>query len=207
MFDDFDIDYNQYKYLIETRVSGALAKLKSAIVVKKVAASAVLATPLAPAFSGDAVTITNVTGVVYKDGAGTTINAAGSPYAVDPQETFIVNATPDTGTTSPPTTTITGSSSTPARPADLGVTMAKFYGKVGYGESVESPSGSGVWIDQITEGDYYGDVVRNNTRMEAEDAVISDISVSNSISILADEYAIKHFFKIKYVRWEGCPGL
>ncbi len=83
--------------------------------------------------------------------------------------------------------------------------MAKFYGKVGYGESVESPSGSGVWIDQITEGDYYGDVVRNNTRMEAEDAVISDISVSNSISILADEYAIKHFFKIKYVRWEGVP--
>ena len=57
----------------------------------------VLATPLAPAFSGDAVTITNVTGVVYKDGAGTTINAAGSPYAVDPQETFIVNATPATG--------------------------------------------------------------------------------------------------------------
>lgn len=83
--------------------------------------------------------------------------------------------------------------------------MAKFYGKVGYGESVESPSGSGVWIDQITEINYYGDVVRNNTRMEAEDAVISDISVSNSISILADEYAIKHFFKIKYVRWEGVP--
>jgi HK97 family phage prohead protease len=30
MFDDFDIDYNQYKYLIETRCCGALAKLKSA---------------------------------------------------------------------------------------------------------------------------------------------------------------------------------
>lgn len=35
LFDDFDIDYNQYKYLIETRVSGALVKLKSAIVVKQ----------------------------------------------------------------------------------------------------------------------------------------------------------------------------
>jgi HK97 family phage major capsid protein/HK97 family phage prohead protease len=33
LFDDFDIDFNQYKYLIETRVSGALVKLKSAIVV------------------------------------------------------------------------------------------------------------------------------------------------------------------------------
>ena len=30
-FDDFDIDFNQYKYLIETRLSGALTKLKSAI--------------------------------------------------------------------------------------------------------------------------------------------------------------------------------
>jgi hypothetical protein len=33
LFDDFDIDYNQYKYLIETRCSGALVKLRSAIVV------------------------------------------------------------------------------------------------------------------------------------------------------------------------------
>lgn len=31
LFDDFDIDYNQYKYLIETRVSGALIKPFSAI--------------------------------------------------------------------------------------------------------------------------------------------------------------------------------
>ena len=31
MFDDFDIDYNQQKYLIETRISGALTKPYSAI--------------------------------------------------------------------------------------------------------------------------------------------------------------------------------
>ena len=39
MFDDFDIDYNQQKYLIETRCSGALVKPKSAIVLKKAASS------------------------------------------------------------------------------------------------------------------------------------------------------------------------
>ena len=33
MFDDFDIDYNQQKYLIETRCSGALVKPKSAIAI------------------------------------------------------------------------------------------------------------------------------------------------------------------------------
>lgn len=34
MFDDFDIDFNQQKYLIETRCSGALTKLYSALVVE-----------------------------------------------------------------------------------------------------------------------------------------------------------------------------
>ena len=34
MFDDFDIDFNQYKYLMECRFSGALVKLRSAIVVE-----------------------------------------------------------------------------------------------------------------------------------------------------------------------------
>lgn len=38
MFDDFDIDYNQYKYLIETRVSGALTKPKSALILEKLPA-------------------------------------------------------------------------------------------------------------------------------------------------------------------------
>lgn len=35
LFDDFDIDYNAQKYLIETRCSGALVKPKSAIVLVK----------------------------------------------------------------------------------------------------------------------------------------------------------------------------
>lgn len=35
MFDDFDIDYNQMKYLMETRMSGALTVPFSAIVLKK----------------------------------------------------------------------------------------------------------------------------------------------------------------------------
>lgn len=36
MFDDFDIDYNQYKYLMETRISGALIRPKSALVIEQV---------------------------------------------------------------------------------------------------------------------------------------------------------------------------
>lgn len=39
MFEDFDIDYNQEKYLMETRCSGALVKPYSAIVLKKAQAA------------------------------------------------------------------------------------------------------------------------------------------------------------------------
>jgi len=39
MFDDFDIDYNQQKYLLEARCSGALTRPKSAIVVEQIQAS------------------------------------------------------------------------------------------------------------------------------------------------------------------------
>ena len=44
MFDDFNIDYNQYIYLIETRCSGALIKPYSAIVLTKSASSSTTTT-------------------------------------------------------------------------------------------------------------------------------------------------------------------
>jgi hypothetical protein len=79
----------------------------------------------------------------------------------------------------------------------------RFFGAVGYGESSETPSNSGVWVDGVTEQLYFGDVIRNTRKLESGEDLNDDISVGNSISIVADEYAIKHFFKIKYVQWEG----
>lgn len=82
--------------------------------------------------------------------------------------------------------------------------MARFYGEVGYGTPVEDPTGSGVWVDVITEFTYQGDVVRNTRQLETSDGKVNvDIIVSNSISIVADQYAIENFFNIKYVRWSG----
>lgn len=97
-FDDFDIDYNQYKYLMETRMSGALVRPKSAIVIRKTAADSVLATPVEPSFNKTTgvVTIPTVTGVVYKNAAGTTI-AAGAMAAIAAGATVVINSVPDTG--------------------------------------------------------------------------------------------------------------
>jgi hypothetical protein len=83
--------------------------------------------------------------------------------------------------------------------------MARFYGEVGYGDSVETPEDSGVWVDVITEFPYQGDVIRNTRQLENTDKVNDDVIVSNSISIVADQYAIDHFFNIRYVRWAGVP--
>jgi hypothetical protein len=81
--------------------------------------------------------------------------------------------------------------------------MARFNDKVGYGESVEDPPNSGVWVDTITEYTYQGDVIRNASRLESGDKLNRDIHVGNSISIVADELANENFFNIKYVKWAG----
>lgn len=81
--------------------------------------------------------------------------------------------------------------------------MTRFYGEVGYGISEETPPDSGVWVDVIYEFPYTGDVIRNTRTLDDGDKVNNDISVSNSISIVADQYATEHFFNIKYVKWAG----
>ena len=64
-FEDFDIDFNQNKYLQETRLSGALTKPFSAIVITR--AQGELATATQPSFNGatDTITIPDVEGVEY----------------------------------------------------------------------------------------------------------------------------------------------
>ena len=81
--------------------------------------------------------------------------------------------------------------------------MNRFYGKVGYGVTAETPSESGVWVADITEVYYYGDVLQNTRRLDEGVGLNDDIAVQNRISILADEYAVENFFNIKYVEWNG----
>jgi hypothetical protein len=79
--------------------------------------------------------------------------------------------------------------------------MAKFFGRVGYGEPVEESPG--VWIDQIVEQMYSGDVVRNTRQLTQGEHLNMNLSVGNSISIVADAYANDHFFAIRYIEWAG----
>ena len=82
--------------------------------------------------------------------------------------------------------------------------MARFYGRVGFAQdATETESGSGVWVEKIIEQSYYGDVIRDMQNIQSGENTAPNISVSNSISIIADPYANDHFFAIRYVEWAG----
>lgn len=77
----------------------------------------------------------------------------------------------------------------------------RFSGKVGYGETVETAPG--VHADLVTEFTYFGDVIRNSLKSQSGESVNNDLSVGNSISIVANAYAREHFSAIRYVEWAG----
>lgn len=81
----------------------------------------------------------------------------------------------------------------------------KFFGIVGYCKSaMGSGERAGIWEDDVTERQYYGNVLSNNRRYDAQqDSVLDNLNVSNRISIVADAYAYEHFFEMKYIEWMG----
>lgn len=79
--------------------------------------------------------------------------------------------------------------------------MAKWFGVIGYAETVETAPG--VHEERITERSYYGDVIRNTRRLQSTEHLNDDINVSNEISILADPYAISNFHSMRYAEFMG----
>lgn len=77
----------------------------------------------------------------------------------------------------------------------------RYYGKIGYFDTVETKPG--LFENKMIYKTYKGDVLRNYKRNQDGSKVNSDVSVNNSISIVADPYAREHFFKIKCVEWQG----
>ena len=75
--------------------------------------------------------------------------------------------------------------------------MAKYFGSVGYADTVEVQPG--IFKEQIIVKEYYGDIIRNNRRLENSDQVNDDINITNQISIVSDPYAIENFWKIRYI--------
>lgn len=79
--------------------------------------------------------------------------------------------------------------------------MAKWFGVIGFAETVETKPG--VWEERITERKYYGDVIRNTRILQSTDKLNDNIDISNEISIVADPFANNHIYAMRYVEYMG----
>ena len=79
--------------------------------------------------------------------------------------------------------------------------MGRFYGEVGYGKQIETAPG--VWTEQITTRNYYGEVLRNVVKTQGAETLNDNLNVDNRISIVADPFAYKNFSSMRYVKWMG----
>lgn len=96
LFDDFDIDFNQYKYLMEVYLSGALTLPYSAQVFKAIPVSSTEVTPAFFSFTNpDTVEYVAQTGVIYSLTEGGAAIIADVVLAADTEQ--VIYARPDTG--------------------------------------------------------------------------------------------------------------
>ena len=80
--------------------------------------------------------------------------------------------------------------------------MGKFYGKVGY--VTTELARPGVWEDNLLDERYYfGDIIDDTRRWQSTENLNDNLSVTNRISIVADQFAYQNFSKIKYIEWLG----
>ena len=101
LFDDFDIDFNQLKYLIEARSSGALLDPKTAMAIFEEGGTAVTAG--APTIDRETYTVTipDTAHVEYRDGSGVVLHALAATEAtvieMDAGDVLRIVAYPETG--------------------------------------------------------------------------------------------------------------
>lgn len=81
--------------------------------------------------------------------------------------------------------------------------MAKWYGNIGYAETIETPANSGIWVETITDRPYYGDIIRNNRKLQSSGDLNDDVNISNQISIVADPFANQNFHAMRYAEFMG----
>lgn len=79
--------------------------------------------------------------------------------------------------------------------------MTRYHGYVGYAIDVEAYPG--VWEERISEHEYFGDVLKNRINIQQGSVVNAKITISNSISIIADPFAFEHVYAMRYVTYLG----
>jgi hypothetical protein len=80
--------------------------------------------------------------------------------------------------------------------------MTRFFGKVGYTQSVRE---DGVSRDVITEREYYGDELRSLRYFRDSNSILGEVTQQTRISVMADAYALENYEDIRYLIKAGTP--
>lgn len=82
--------------------------------------------------------------------------------------------------------------------------MAKFRGAIGFIMTVEDSENPGVWIEDVVEKTYRGDLLKIYRKLQTSSNTINDnVVLSTEISIVADPYANENMFAMRYVTLGG----
>ena len=82
--------------------------------------------------------------------------------------------------------------------------MARFFGPIGY-EQAQIETEPGIYAPSVmVEHNSFGTVLTRKRKWDASaTGTNDDVSVTNRISIVADDYVNEHWPAIKYVKWGG----
>ena len=80
--------------------------------------------------------------------------------------------------------------------------MARYYGTIGFVLD-HVKTAPGVWNEVVVKRNYYGDVMKRRVSWEKGESINDDVKINNQISILADEFAERNAYAMKWIEWKG----
>lgn len=77
----------------------------------------------------------------------------------------------------------------------------KYYGNIGF--AVTEETSPGVFVEQISERTYYGDVLDYGRNLQNGESINDNVRISNQLSIVADDKAYNDMANIRYAVFMG----
>lgn len=80
--------------------------------------------------------------------------------------------------------------------------MAKYHGMIGF--AIQNEQSPGVFVDQVVEREYFGDVINVSFgNQQSSLGVNDDLRLNDRISIVSNTFAIENLAFMRYVTYMG----
>lgn len=79
--------------------------------------------------------------------------------------------------------------------------MARYYGHIGFAIQVEDEPG--IWVDEIEERPYKGDIIRGGRRFDNSENINDDFTITNVFSVISDAFLYSHIPAMRYIEYLG----